>query len=120
MTANVAVHYALLLTLAVLLEAPVYLILLRGRFPARRLLLVALVVNLITNPLANFVYLTWDVEIWALEVGVILAEAALLLAFLRCSMARAAALSLVANLTSWLLGVPLYTTIMGLIGRAVT
>ena len=54
MTANLVVHYALLLALAILLEGPVYLLLLRGRVPARRLLLVALVVNLLTNPLANF------------------------------------------------------------------
>lgn len=119
MTANLAAHYLVLFTLAVLLEAPAYLLMFWRRIPTRRLLLAAGLVNLITNPLSNFLYLMWDTPIALLELVVVLAEAGLLLVFLRCSVGRAAALSLVANLTSWLLGGPLYTSIMRLIARVI-
>ena len=117
MTANLIAHYLVLLALAFLLEAPVYLLILRGSFPAGRLVLAAFIINLLTNPASNYVYLRWGVEVLVIEIAVVIAEAGLLVALVRCRPRRALWTSLAANLTSWALGVPIYPRVMEVIGQ---
>ena len=116
---NVVAHYAVLLALAIALEAPVYVLLLRGVAPVRRLVLAAFVINALTNPASNLIYRRWTIPIPVLELVVVAVEAVLLAMLFRCRPGRALMTSGAANLTSWVLGVPMYYHVMRLMARLV-
>lgn len=92
---------ALLLTIAV--EFAVYLLLTRKN-PAS-LLLCSVAVNVLTNPLLNYLYLFEVRNLILLEASAVLAESFLIMAFLKLSYLRAMVLSASANLASLLAGI---------------
>jgi hypothetical protein len=76
----------------------------------RRVLLAAILVNACTQPIASALY-QYGVAPWlAIEIAVILLETVLYRLLLSLGWARAAAISLLANAASALVGVLLYGT----------
>jgi hypothetical protein len=105
---KVPIHcYLVILLVCITIEYIVYLALARPKiiqFRPLRLLLVAIIVNTLTNPLINFLYREFGVNIIFLELGVFVVEAILikLLMPLRVSFTRAIIVSFCANLISFL------------------
>jgi hypothetical protein len=91
-----ALGMALILT--ILAEYLVLLLLIRMNW--RILLLYAILINSITNPLLNYTYLFVYPSIWPLEVGVVLIEAVLIHLLTRVSWRYALVCSVCANSVS--------------------
>lgn len=92
---------ALLLTIAV--EFAVYLML-TGKNPAS-LLLCSVAVNVLTNPILNYLYLFEVHDLILLEASAVIVESFLIMALLKLSYSRALVLSAAANLASLLAGI---------------
>jgi len=92
---------ALMITIAV--EFAAYLVL-TGKDPAT-LLICSAAVNVLTNPLLNYLYLFEVHDLFLLEASAVLAESFLVMAILKLSYPQATMLSATANLASLLAGV---------------
>jgi len=103
-------RYLLLFGLTFLIELPIYRLALKG-LPTKKILLVTLLLNLATHPIVTFLF-PWGAQdrftmggyVASAEVFAPAVEAALLVFLYRVSPTRAVPGAVLANLSSWGLG----------------
>ena len=95
---------ALLLTIIVEFF-PVF-ILMRGKCSLGRIIFIVIAVNMITNPIANYLYP--EFSFWGIEAGVIVAEALLFVLLFEVDAKRGMLLSLCANIPTIALSLLLF------------
>ncbi len=73
----------------------------RRKYRIARIAFIVIAVNLITNPLANYLYPQFS--FWQIEAGVIIAEVFLFALLFEVDLKKGAAISLIANIPTILL-----------------
>jgi hypothetical protein len=99
----------LIAALGVTIAVEFVVVLLIQRQDWRWLFITSMLVNALSEPLANVVYQRAGRGFWALEAAVVLIEGPLLWALLRVSWPRAYLLSVAANATSALIGLLIFS-----------
>lgn len=116
-------QYIIILLLTIFMELSIYLLL--AYFDAIdkkiiRLFFCAVVINVLTNPLVNFVYHNIYDNVIVLESLVVISEMVMIFIFfkfllIKINWPKALFISLVANLFSWLVGSPIAKIILDIL-----
>lgn len=99
------ISYPLVLITTILIEFVVLLLFFKD---FKKVLLYSILINSLTNPLANLFYQNFGINVILIEVCVFLAEGFLIMLLFRTKWEKAFLVSFVANLVSFLIGLILF------------